>query len=314
MENEFLGFEYQPGIEGSCGAYSFGHSLNLVGIPNSIEGSKSKCKYVSPGKSVKNTIKKVSQGKWEEIFKPFGDVGTIESGIIAGLMKSSCTPLTLTTDNPKKARLFIDKNLSLGNPIIMSVNWEYDEGDDGHWMICAGKYKNKYVVIDSAPLEEETEKIDLYNWAELKDRFMWFEEGGDEDGYYEFNLIAAKPSASPSCVKQMNDVFPYLIEDEDLQEWWGYYLNDLLDVCEYNYGVKKGYVELSEIIKKNYDLITETICFWFDEIDAKNLEYEIGNYLLVSSAYQLAVPENKKEAALISFVSALSGTLIYLDE
>lgn len=311
MKNEFLGFEYQPDIEGSCGAYSLGHTLNLIGVTNTIDDTKMKCRYVSPSESVMKKIKKVLGGNWTEILDPFGEVGTIESGINAGLKKSGCQPITLTTENSKNARIFIDKYLSLGYPIIMSVNWDYDEGDDGHWMVCAGKYKNKYVVVDSAPLDDKTEIIDLYNWEELEDRFVWFEEDGDDDGYYEFNLIAAKSISSPSCVKQMNIIFPYLIEDEDLQEWWGYYLNDLLDVCEYNYGIKKGHIQLAELINMHYDSILESLCFWFEEIDEDDLEYEIGNYLLVAEAYQLSVPERKREEALISFSSALVGTLIY---
>jgi hypothetical protein len=311
MQNEFLGFEYQPDIEGSCGAYSLGHTLNLIGVPNTIDNTKMMCRYVSPSESVMKTIKKVLGGKWIEIIDPLGEVGTEESGIKSGLKKSGCQPIILNTEHSKKARTFIDKNLSLGNPIIMSVNWDYNEEDLGHWMVCAGKYKNKYIVIDSAPLEDDTEKIDLYNWVELEDRFVWFEEDDDEDGYYEFNLIAAKSSASPSCVKQMNNIFPYLIEDEDLQEWWGYYLNDLLDVSEYDYGINKGSIQLSELINKHYDSIIESLVFWFEEIDLDDLEYEIGNYILVAKAYQLSVPERKREEALISFTSALVGTLIY---
>ncbi|GEM_PF-4191841 len=42
----------------------------------------------------------------------------------------------------------------------MSVNWDYDFGDDGHWMVCAGKYNNKYIVIDSAP---DDYIVDLYS-------------------------------------------------------------------------------------------------------------------------------------------------------
>jgi len=40
MEAEYLGFEGQPSWEGSCGAYSFGHTMNPLGIPTSIGRSK----------------------------------------------------------------------------------------------------------------------------------------------------------------------------------------------------------------------------------------------------------------------------------
>jgi hypothetical protein len=42
MEKHYLGFEYQPYLQGSCGAYSFGHALNLIGIPHTIGKSKLK--------------------------------------------------------------------------------------------------------------------------------------------------------------------------------------------------------------------------------------------------------------------------------
>ncbi len=109
----------------------------------------------------------------------------------------------------------------------------------------------------------------------------------------------------------MNIIDPYLADDEYLQEWWGYYLNDLLDVCEYIYGIKKGHIQLSELIEIHYDSILEVISYWFEEIDEKDMEYELDNYIFVAAVYQLSIPESKREEALISFCSALIGALIY---
>lgn len=291
MENEFYGFNYQPDwydldLGGSCGVHSLSHALNLLGIPNTIDDIKIKCRYIS-----------IKDG--------FFSNGTDEKGIIAGIKKYGCNPIINDNYNVEKSKSFLEKNISLGYPVIMWVNWDEDEEDTGHWLVCGGRYKNKYVIIDSAPAEDETELIDLYTWEELKNRCVWYDNEHDE-GYYGFYFIAIESNQTPSCVKQMNKLFTSLSEDEDLREWWGYYLNDLLEVCDYNYG---GSIQISDLIKKHFNSVTQLLSFWFADIDENDLEYELNNYLIVAEAYKLSV--NKKEEALISISSSLAGTLIY---
>lgn len=308
METEYLGFEGQPSWEGSCGAYSFGHTMNLLGIPTSIGRSKILCKYVSPKDSFVSKLEWEKLKKIRSFYDLFDEVGTIESGLKSGIKRNHCVPISITTESGKEAKKFIEDNLSIGNPIILSVNWDYDFGDDGHWMVCAGKYNNKYIVIDSAP---DDYIVDLYSWPELEDRFVWFEDEEDEDGYYEFNLIAVEPNTSASCVKKMKDIFPELYDDEYLQEWWGYYLNDLIDVSENNFGIQKDSILLYDFLSKNFNKIVDNIVYWFADIKKKDLEYEFNNYLIVAKAYQFCIPVNKKEETIISFSSALIGAMLY---
>lgn len=293
MESEFYGFNYQPdwydlNLGGSCGVHSLSSALNLLGIPNIIDDTKIKCRYISP-----------KNGFFTN------DFGTDEKGIIAGIKKFGCNPVINDNYSPEQSKSFLEKNISLGFPVIIWVNWDEDEEDSGHWLVCGGKYKSKFVIIDSAPAASETEIIDLYTWEELKARCVWYDNQEDE-GYYGFYFIAIESRQTPSCVQQMDYIFTALSEDEDLQKWWGYYLNDLLEICDYKYG---GGIQLSEVIKKHYYTIIELLCYWFADIEEDDLEYELNNYLIVAKAYKLSV--NKKEEALISISSSLAGTLIY---
>ena len=308
MEKEYLGFEYQPNYGGSCGVYSFGHALNLVGIPNLIDDSKHNVKFVSLFDSIKINLRLKNLKKG---FNLINDWGTLDGGIISGIKKSDCKPIQINTKNSEKAKKFINDNLIKGNPIIMSVNWDYDVNDGGHWAVCGGKSKNNYIVIDSAPVDANTDIISLYTWAELEDRFVWFKDAYDNDGYYEFNLIAVESKSTPSCVKQMGSIIEDLLDDGDLQEWWGYYLNDLLAVCDYDFKAKSKSILLGNFIAQHEKTIVEIINYWFGDIDIEDLEYELNNYLIVAKAYQLTISENKKEAAILSFASALIGTLTY---
>ncbi len=308
METEYLGFEEQPSWEGSCGAYSFGHTMNLLGIPTSIGRSKILCKYVSPKDSFVSKLEWEKLKKIRSLYDLFDEVGTIESGLREGIKRNHCIPISINTESRKEAKKFIEENLSDGNPIILSVNWDYDYEDDGHWMVCAGKYKNKYIIIDSAP---EDYIVDLYSWTELEDRFVWFEDEDDKDGYYEFNLIAVEPNSSSSCVKQMKGTFPELYNDEYLQEWWGYYLSDLIDVSENNFSAQNGSILLHDFLSNSFDKIVDNIVYWLSDIDKKDLEYELRNYLIVAKAYQFFIPANKNEEVLLSFSSALIGAMLY---
>ena len=306
MATEFIGFELQPSWEGSCGAYSFGHAMTLAGIPTSIEKSKMLCKYISPKASF---IRKLNWRKLKKIRSPydlFDEVGTIERGLKSGIKKYNCTSNAITTNDILKAKTFLDRNVKLGYPIILSVNWDFDYEDEGHWMVCGGKYKNNYVIIDSAPDEDI---VELYSWRELKQRFVWFNSDRDNDGYYEFNLIAVRSKTSPSCTNRMKYTFPKIHGDKNLQIWWGYYLNDLLEVTQ-NYYNSKNSIRLSIFLNKNRKNIVDTLKYWFRDIDQEELKNEFKNYLIVSEAYGLTIPGNKKTEMLLSFTAALVGTLL----
>ncbi len=85
-----------------------------------------KCKYISSAKSVRNKIKMVLRGKWTEILDPYSEVGTSDSGIKEGLKRFGCQHIYKTTYNSTEAKIFIDDCLSLGYPVILSVNFTYD--------------------------------------------------------------------------------------------------------------------------------------------------------------------------------------------
>lgn len=299
MDTKPTGFEFQE--EYDCGPFALSHALNLIGIPSEMEDMRVKSRYVAP--------KSFLGGMWKLIYDD--NLGTDEKGIKSAIKKIGATKEEYHSDNPTEALIFIDNNLSKGYPIIMFVNYSQDYDDDGHWMVCAGKLDDYYVIIDSAP--DGYEKIDFYDEEELLDRFVWYEEDYEEEDewYYDIYLLAVKPNNTPSCVKNISKFCNELMSDEDLQEWWGFYLNDLLDISNYSFGNTEGKILLSEIIEKHQEKIFESISYWLEEIDEEYLEYEIENYKIVANAYEFSVPESAVEETILSFVCSLIGTCLY---
>ncbi len=322
-----LGFEKQKLFTmWACGAYSFGHLLNLFAIPNYIDDNIRTCQTIPHPISFK-----------------FWNGGTSELSIKRALKRIGFKPKEYYEYYDALAKKAIDNYSNNNQPLIISVD------EDRHWMLLVKRYKDKYIIIDSGGSEHNT--ILLYKWETLRrrwktecddcegDKVEWCAHcdgyGEDETGYCNkcegfgyirncrnckgsgFRFYAIVPSRTQ--IKSIND---YALKNIDryiktlrnnysLQEWWGYYLNDLLDISGYNFGNKKGHIPLAELFTKQYDSIIEALGFWFAEIDKDDLEYEIGNYVFVAKAYQLSIPERKREQALILFSSALISTLIY---
>lgn len=309
---EYLGFEKQPSTEGSCGAYSLGHALNLVGIPCSIRQVKKDCKYTSNleslGKYLRDIFSTLDGGLPPG--GPFVHVGTEDVGIKGGLNKYGCSTVYLSTKSENKAKGFIDNNLQKGFPVIMCVNTCREVDDTGHWFVCGGNYKSKYVIIDSYP---DSNVVTLYDWTKLKRRFYWIEEDedGEEESFYQFDLIAVKSKTS-TCVGQMDKVFDRLNRNKYLQQWWGIYLSDLVSIADSGKINNPRMILLSKLLMDNYNHLVETIPYWLADISKSDLAYELKNYILVAEAYNFYVPEKKAQKILVSFTSAIIGELIYL--
>ena len=142
-----LGFEKQKtSTMWACGAYSFGHLLNLFGIINYVDKNIKACKTIAHPFTLR-----------------FWNGGTNEENIIKALKKLKFKSGFIYEFGSNKAKDRLNKLLKNNKPVILSVD-KY-----GHWMVAAGIHNEKYVIIDSGSRESNT--IVLYNWSKLKARW-----------------------------------------------------------------------------------------------------------------------------------------------
>jgi len=162
------GFGYQEDSY-SCGAYSFVHAMNLIGIPMVIDESKKLCKTVSYWKSFEKniTVKKILRDPIKAVGGFLYDPGTEPSGIIKACKKLGLTIKEFESDSKSEAKEFLRNNIIVkGYPVILHVNYgDGSEEDLGHWVTCGNIINGKeYVIIDSAPFDED-DVITIYSWV-----------------------------------------------------------------------------------------------------------------------------------------------------
>jgi hypothetical protein len=304
MSEKPLGFEYQPKIEGSCGAYALGHALNLVGVNGRIETLKNSSSYVSWSKSVENNLSFSGFiNPFNTVLKISNDVGTLEKGIVSGIKKNGCNPVKIDNHSKPISKKILDKHLRSGYPIILFVNYSKVKGDNGHWLVCAGKTKGKYIIIDSLPLKQENrEIISLYTWGKVADRCINFES---EKTYFQLYGFAVQSSKRISAVKKFNKYLNKILKDNLLREWWGYYLNDLVEIFESGHKLKNK-ITSKNFFNKFSSTLLKNVLRWNEEIDSTRIKQELLNYQLIADTYNLVISRIRLEEALISFTVALT--------
>lgn len=154
-----LGFKQQGGIftgeEWACGAFSFGHMLNLLGICNTFDENKNRLQTI--GGLYELPIGRIILGLpnlWSE------DGGTEIKNIRKQIRKIG-SEIIIKESHEKRAKKNLDDKLKHQIPFIVSV-------DDGrHWMVVCGKYDDKYIIIDSG----DKSTISYYSWSKLRNRW-----------------------------------------------------------------------------------------------------------------------------------------------
>ena len=296
-----LGFEYQPDYEGSCGAYALGHALNLVAITGEIDNFKNSSNYTSITRSVKKNLRWYNFLNRNTYEKISSDVGTGERGILSGIKKAKCTSVLIDNYSETESQKLLDKYLVNGSPVILFANWDKNEEDDGHWYVCAGKLRDKYIIIDSSPLLASKGIISLYTWMELSRRSKVFEE---DSNYFQLYGFAIQPKDKISAVPYLHKVLPQLFRDESLREWWGYCLEDLRYIFDRT-GDDGDVVTAKDFFANYSKLFIENVSFWNPDIEKTRIQKELNNYALVAEAYNFAISKSRLDEALISFTAAL---------
>lgn len=276
---EQIGFDYQGIGSGNCGQKSLLHALLLCGI----------------------TISEDEAHKMTGVPKWFTKIdGTSEDKIKKGLRKVGCIPQDYKYRNSTLAKEQIDSYLDNGVPVIVFIS------TIDHWCVLAHRNsKNKYYWIDS--IEEDL--YGFWNWEEIA-AVMCDEIDCDKEGNpYEYYFIAVLPKnknqLNHSIVKNFEDVYA-LFDDDELAEWWGYYLEDLNEIFNCPEG-KKDIVDADTFFHHYGKMIYEKACYYYgDDVDEEQMMWEYENYKKVAHSHKLTVSLEKIPEAIASFSAALT--------
>lgn len=272
MKN-YEGFGFQ-GLTGRCGIYSIKHALLLCGVPT-IQSSLIKRAGFN-GMGFKDIVVKNKLN----IKKAFENWGTSDSGIKKALRYYKINYKLIYTDDENVFLRKVDRALSKGNPIIVSV------GNFDHWSVLGGKYSNKYLVIDSSG----DELFDLYTTSEVIDYCYNETDSNKVKSYYGIELTSKVKNNSLMHVKSLVNK---VSSDETLLSWWGYYLALLKYYFSFNRNKKNSMISISEALRAGKKSLIRYIKEAYG-CSKKEIAYEIDNLILVAEAYSFQAPGSQE--------------------
>lgn len=192
-------------------------------------------------------------------------------------------------------RKLVDSYLAKECPIIIGTD------DYNHWMVLAGKSSDgKYFWVDS----NDDDLYGIDGWDEVAD-WMYTTVDSARGDYY---LIALEPNDSNgprhSIVKKFSAVYD-LFDDNDLAEYWGYYLEDLTEAFDCP---KDGEASISaeEFFDQYGKLIYNAACYYYWYADERQMKWEFSNYRTVARCHQLTVSQSGIPNAIANLSAALT--------
>lgn len=343
MSNFPLGFQKQKfSTMWACGAYSFGHLLNIFGISNYVDNNIKACKTIPNPLTIK-----------------FWDGGTDEGNILKALKKVKFNAAELNAFDSEKAKKILDQSLKNHKPVILSVD------NDRHWLVAVGIYKNKYVLIDSG--SDESNTIVFYSWNKLRSRWdticddckgsevEWcnrcsgygfclecfgrgrhileycFNCGGTGNclscegyGWEEYcnsclgtgiryygivaNYSSRKSFTNLSFLKTLNKFIDLLSKDRVLQEYWGYYLLDLMKIFN-SVKSKSKSISAGYFINHYKNIILKGVRFGAPNSEY-DFDYHLKNYSIVADAYGFNLNKSVSDEKLIALTSVFTKSML----
>ena len=303
-----VGFLDQPD-DGSCGVYALAHLMNLLGSPSYIDDAELYTNFRSKSDSFKkhfNIYDAIFNYKWTKT-KILSGYGVKENGMISAVKKLGWKPTPFKTLSEIEAQEFMEQKLRTNSPILLKVNYSKTFNDGGHWFVCGGINKDKYIIIDSESIASNKGILSLYSWEDLYRRNTWY---NDEGKYFQFNAISVESNNGINLMPRLSKHLGILQKNLTLQYWWGLYLSDLVDIFEVKQKAKNPY-SAEDFFNKYSVIIKENVSYWIDEFETTSIIQELNNYRVVAMAYNMSFEQEKLEQVLVGFTTALIGTLYY---
>lgn len=303
-----VGFVHQYD-DGSCGVHALANTMTLLGKPAYVEDAQLYTNFRSRSDSFNKhfTLYDAIFNFKKTFSKIMSGYGVRERGMISGIKKLGLKPIEFKTFSEREAQDFLRNNLKKYSPILLRVN--YYDISAGHWFVCAGMKKNKYIIIDSDPIAYSKGLISSFSWIDLYRRCTWYNQTGK---YFQLNAIAVEQTNGISLLPKIIDYLDLLQKNPTLQYWWGYYLDDLVSVFGIGGKIKEP-MSSEDFFKSHSDLIIKTISYWYDkeEIHPGDIKRELKNYRIVAAAYNITFEKEMLKQVLVALTSALIANLLY---
>jgi hypothetical protein len=267
---EKIGFDRQGYLVGNCAQRALVHSLLLLGIPVSISAA-----HRRTGVSwLATTI-----------------TSTTEGALLRGIARSGCIAHPYELDDERKAKKLIDGFIREGKPVIINTE------ESNHWMVLAGKYSSKgYYWIDS-------DDPDVYGGDSWDEIAWWMEH---KERYYAIGISPpTDDNLRHSIVRNFHDVYA-LFGDDELAEWWGYYLEDVIEI--FDCPKDEEFYTAEEVFDRVFQKIVDSVHFYNGVREKRHVEWEFGNYRKVANAHRLTLSKERIEDVTIDLAVALSFT------
>jgi hypothetical protein len=320
---EAIGFQNQPWYSGACGKYALQHVLLLLGVPITQKDANKATRIPS----VLTFIK-----------------GTNEKALIKAIKYFDCTPIIIKGKKIYLFKKQIDNYLSKGCPIILSVesgshwvtlagkkskNLYYwiDSADPkivGYWTwqdimewCCEDCGGEGIVECDNCDDDGRIDCddcdgdgcINCQGRGWLKCDVCHGKCVVECDSCFGLYGIAILPKDANqlkhSIVNNFTPVYNLLIDDDELCEYWGWYLEDLNEVfdCPKN---TQSIMTSEEFAKKYGRMIYDSINYYYLYADENQMAWEMGNYRKVANAYKLFMSKEKVHEAIAGLSAALT--------
>jgi hypothetical protein len=221
--------------------------------------------------------------------------GTDEIGLEKAANHYDCDLISMeSTGNTGEILKSLKSNLKNGLPAILCVDkW-------GHWITVIKYEKNKFICVDSG----ERRVIILLAERELLRR--WKYNGANNIPTYSWYVL--KPWYKTRTKAKMNiDVAKQLMSPKykDLALKWDSYFNVLKEVTRSKNPSSEYTITFKEFLRRNQKMMIELVADWQGEIEYRELDIVIENFLFVANVYDMVIHFDDEKTALITFSSVL---------
>ena len=183
-----------------------------------------------------------------------------------------------------------------GSPIIISTD------DSEHWAVLAGRQGSKYVWIDS----DDNNLIGAWPWADVH-HWMCPDPAKAKPNDPPYYGIGVTPKASSllahSLVPRITEARK-LLEDADLCEYWGYYLEDLLTI--FDSPTRGEAITAQDFFERYEKTVIDATTIHYAYSDLQQLRWEAACYRKVAMAHNLTISPQQVIPAVASLSAALA--------
>lgn len=256
----YLGYDWQYRIAGSCARFALRHALLCLGIPTTEDA----------------LTDALGVGRFA------GALGIGEEPIIKGIRSFDCEAVELEDDFASRTRQVISELIQEGTPCVISVD------DAEHWAVVVGRNGSDFIWIDSA----DDELVGTCTWAELS---AWMAMS-PETAAYRYYLIGVRPKEESWLAQSLVHNFAKVrghLDSSDIRVNWG---NRLALLNDHLYAAPDEGMSAKTFFENHAPAILDAALLGAEH-EREAMALELSGLRTVAIAHRLRVAQNDVVAA-----------------